>query len=109
MEQYLASKTSFERLLIIGGALWVAAKVIDALTTPHDTVNYSLYRKRKLVYHGIAYADRLDSRLYEHESCGKMFDDCVYDEAKPRHKAAGLERKRIAKDRPLYNIQHNRS
>ena len=106
MEEFLAGKTPFERLLYLGGALWVTAKIIDAITAEHDTVNYSLYRKRQLVYHGIAYEDRLDARLNEHAK-DKKFDDCIYDHAKPRHRAAKLERKRILRDRPVYNIQHN--
>ncbi|NOW95071.1 hypothetical protein [Mucilaginibacter sp. SG564] len=57
MEEYLQNKTPFERLLLLGGAIWVGAKILDALTTPHDTVNYALYRRRRLVYHCIAYED----------------------------------------------------
>lgn len=107
MDQFLRDKTPFERLVIVGGAFWLGAKLLDALFTPHDTVNYKLYHKRRLVYHGIAYEDRLDARLDEHEICGKVFDDCVYDEAKPRLKAVTLERKRIKRDRPIYNRHHN--
>ncbi len=107
MEQFLQDKTPFERLLILGGAIWLGAKVLDAITTPHDTVNYALYRKKRLVYHGVTYEDRLDMRLDEHEGCGKVFDDCVYDDAKPRRQALSLERKRIRRDKPVYNKHHN--
>jgi len=107
MNQFLAQKTPFERGLIVFGTLWAIAKLIDAFTEDHDTVNYSLHHKKKLVYHGIAFEDRLDARLNEH-SRDKVFDDCVYDDPKPRSNAAILERKRIKKDQPKYNKHHNR-
>jgi len=107
MQEYLSQKTPFERALILAGAIWAFAKVIETLSFENDTCNYTLYHKRKLVYHGVAYEDRLDARLCEHQLSGKIFDDCVYDYARPRHKALKIERNRIKKDRPKYNIQHN--
>jgi hypothetical protein len=111
MEEFLRDKTPFERLLILGGAFWIGAKILDALITSHDTVNYALYRKKRLVYQGIAYEDRLDARLCEHElgGGGKNFDDCVYDYAKPCHKARQIERSAFNGIIPhiIFNIKLN--
>jgi|SRR5579863_1397986 len=72
-----------------------------------DTVNYILWHKKRIVYHGICYADRVDARLNEHVSNGFVFDEYDYDRAKPRLKARQLEKKRIMRDKPKYNNHHN--
>lgn len=72
-----------------------------------DTVNYTLKYKGKLVYHGITRADRLDRRISEHEIAGKVFDEVKFDAPKMRAKAMNLERFRIKKHTPKYNIHHN--
>ena len=107
MEKNYAEKTPFEKLVLFAGTVWVAAKIIDAVFPPHDTVNYKLYYKKRLVYHGVTFEDRLDARLCEHEASGKVFDDCVYDDAKPRKRALNIERRKVRRDRPAYNIHHN--
>ena len=84
MNEYWMQKTPFERLLLLAGGIYLGAKVIDSLFPPNDTVNYELYNKGILKYHGITYVDRLDNRLAEHEVSGKVFDFCLYDAAKPR-------------------------
>jgi hypothetical protein len=73
----------------------------------NDTLNYTLWCRNKLVYHGICYSDRMDIRLNEHELRGVIFDEYDHDHAEPRDKAIGLERSRIRRDRPKYNIHHN--
>lgn len=74
----------------------------------HDTVNYSLYSRGRLVYHGICYEDRLDQRLCEHRRAGKVFDHCVYDHAKPRLNALDKEERQIRRNRPKHNYHYNR-
>jgi hypothetical protein len=79
----------------------------DFFSEPKDTINYTLYRKGKKIYHGIAYEDRLDARLYEHECAGIIpFDNCIYDHPKTRTQALALERKRIYRDQTPYNCHH---
>ncbi len=89
------------------GATIAIANILDKLFSPKDTVNYKLRYRGQTVYHGVCYEDRLDARIYEHECDGKIFDNCVYDEAKSREKALEIERKRIRRNRTIYNIQHN--
>lgn len=73
----------------------------------NDTVNYQLYNGKKLVYYGITYDSRINSREKEHVSSGKIFTRMVVDAPKPREEALALEKNLIRRDRPFYNIQHN--
>lgn len=102
-EEYTGEKILGRGLLGAGGGLIVA----EVFGEPNDTVNYSLHHKRKRVYEGIAYEDRLDMRITEHRNSGKVFSNCVFDDAKPRSEAIDLERKKITRFRPKYNVQHN--
>lgn len=86
-----------------GGAGWITAEIFG---TPNDTVNYQLYSGKKLVYEGITYEDRIESRINEHERLGKCFSHYEFDKAKPRIEAEELEKKRIKEYKPKYNIQH---
>lgn len=79
----------------------------DIFGTPNDTVNYELMQDGSLVYHGITYEHRIDRRESEHIKSGKVFDEMIYSSAKPRVDAARIEVKRIKRDKPKYNIQHN--
>lgn len=72
-----------------------------------DTVNYTLLKRGKSVYEGITKADRLDMRIAEHKRSGKIFDEVLFDAAKPRHFARVRERRSIRQRRPRYNVQHN--
>ena len=76
--------------------------------SPNDTVNYSLFKRKKLVYHGITYKDRLTTRCLEHRKRGLRFDNIIADKPKARIDALLLEKKKIKKHRPIYNIQHNK-
>jgi hypothetical protein len=98
------------KLILAGVGLYVAAEILDSLFgEERDTVNYALKSKKGVVlYHGIAYEDRFDFRIDEHERDGKDFHECIYDFPKPRIKARRLEKKLIKQDRPKYNYQHNR-
>jgi len=73
----------------------------------NDTVNYTYYNGKKRVYEGITREDRLDARIDEHERSGKKFTHVVYDDAKPRSEAIEIEKERIWKFQPKYNIHHN--
>ncbi len=95
-----------EKLLLVGGTLFLAAKLIDEIFSLENTVNYSLKRLGKTVYHGICYEDRLNCRLAAHERNGKIFDECVYDHPVDRETAARIERKRIRRAWPRYNVHH---
>jgi hypothetical protein len=98
----------FGKLLAIFGGIYVGAAILDSLTgEEHDTVNYTLWYKGKKVYHGICYADRLEARINEHFSSGKKFDNYTCGSSKPRSRALNLERKKIYRDIPRYNIHHN--
>lgn len=90
----------------IGGGLagYIVAQIFGA---PNDTINYSLFKKGQLVYHGITYDDRLHTRTNEHLRRGLQFDRVLKDKPKSRIDAILLERKRIKRDLPLYNIKHN--
>ncbi|OOQ62199.1 hypothetical protein [Mucilaginibacter pedocola] len=107
MEQQ-PNQINLEKALIVGGLAWFVIKAIGSLNEPDNTVNYKLYYKRKLVYHGITFEYRLDERLCEHERNGLKFDYCEYDDAKQRSLASEIERKRIRRDCPKHNKQHNR-
>jgi len=89
------------------GAIALGIYALNQLSQEHDTINYTLWSRNKLVYHGICYTDRLEARLNEHELRGIKFDEYDYDHAKPRAKALLKERKLIQRDRPKYNICHN--
>lgn len=90
------------------GALALGIYALNKLfSTGHDTVNYTLWHRKTLVYHGICYADRVEKRLDEHERNGLYFDEYDHDHAKPRENAAKLEKRLIQRDKPKYNYQHN--
>ena len=94
----------------IEGALWAAGATFlscEMFAENDDTINYTLYKRRKRVYDGIAYEDRLDRRLSEHKISGKVFDFVVFDDAKPRSIALEIERKRIRRNKGYYNKHHN--
>lgn len=104
-------KTSLGQALIglgvVVGSGYLLASALDMLFgSSNDTVNYKLKHRGRTVYHGICYEDNLDARLNKHTSSGKKFDECVYDGAKTREHASILERTRIRRDKPKYNIQH---
>jgi len=103
-----ANNPNSSNALLKFGAIILGAYVLNTLlSADNDTVNYILWYKRRIVYHGICYTDRIDSRLNEHELRGLIFDEFDYDHAKPRTKAQILEQKRIKRDKPKYNIHHN--
>lgn len=102
-EEYSNDKILTRGLLGAGGGL-IAAEILGE---PNDTVNYSLYHKRKRVYEGITYEDRIDTRPSEHRKAGKKFTSFVYDDAKPRSEALSIEKEMIYKFQPKYNIHHN--
>ena len=102
-EKYTFGKVLTRGLLGAGGGLMVA----EIFGEPNDTVNYTLYDKREKVYEGITLENRIDKRPCEHRSAGKKFTRFVFDDAKPRSEALSLEKKRICKFRPNYNIHHN--
>jgi len=93
-------------ILGVAGVIGVIAVLDELFSNKNDTVNYKLKNKGRLVYHGICYEDRLDSRMNEHECSGKKFDEIIYDNPKPREHASRLERKRIRRDMPKYNHYH---
>jgi hypothetical protein len=75
---------------------------------PADTLNYSCYDKNgNRVYEGICYEDRKKTRIREHKANGKKIDRVKFDQLKPRSEASTLEKTKIKKFRPRYNIQHN--
>lgn len=89
------------------GLIALGIYTLSKISEEYDTLNYTLWHRNKLVYHGICYADRLDARLNEHELRGIIFDEHDYDYAKPRATALIKERKLIQQDCPKYNIHHN--
>jgi len=95
-------------LIRTGGVLlvWI---VLDSLfgINSKDTVNYILIYRGRIVYHGITYADRIQSRLAEHRVDGKMFDSYRVSGTTSREVAQRIEQRRIRRDNPHYNIQHN--
>lgn len=73
-----------------------------------NTLNYSLHNKRgQRLYEGICFEHRLNKRINEHLTNGKIFETVKYDLPKPRHVALNLERSLIQKYKPKYNVQHN--
>lgn len=88
-----------------GGAVGYVAALV--LGSADDTVNYCLFKGRRPVYHGITLANRLDARKNEHLRRGLIFDKVLKDKPKARQDARLLEKKRIKKHHPIYNIQHN--
>ena len=98
----------FGKLLAILGGIYVGAKILDGFSgEEHDTINYTLWYRGKKVYHGVCYIDRLEARINEHALSGKKFDKYTYGTAKPRSRALNVERKKIYRDIPKYNIHHN--
>jgi len=104
---YTNNQTNSNALLKLGAIILGAYVLNSLLSTDNDTVNYILWHKKRIVYHGICYIDRMDARLNEHELRGLIFDEFDYDHAKPRTKAQVLEQKRIQRDKPKYNVHHN--
>jgi len=78
-----------------------------AFDNPQETVNYTLKHNGKRVYDGISKDYRFNTRVSEHKSSGKIFNEVVYDAPKTRLEAENLERYRIKRFKPKYNIQHN--
>jgi hypothetical protein len=107
-QQYNGNQAYLQQLLIKVGLIAFGVMALDnLLNEPSDTVNYILYYKGKKMYHGIAYEDCLDKRIYSHEYEGIIpFDDCVYDHPKTRTKAKELEHRRIRRDQTAYNSHH---
>lgn len=97
------------RYIIIGGLAGGTIGYLSALLlgSPDNTVNYRLFKNKKLVYHGITYKDRLIKRSLEHRKNGLKLDKILKDKPKARLDAMILEKKRIKRHRPIYNIQHN--
>jgi hypothetical protein len=76
--------------------------------TPDDTINYTLVKSGKVVYHGITYSGRASSREKEHIRSGKSFHRMIVKpNCVPRCDAEDLERILIKRDKPFYNIRHN--
>lgn len=71
-----------------------------------DTRNYNCYQGNKLVYTGICYNHRRDIRMYEHERSSKQFTHVKFGPARTRSTAILIERQRIIRMKPIYNIQH---
>jgi hypothetical protein len=93
---------------VFTGLLIYAVKELVSPSEQSDTVNYQLFWKGRIVYEGIAYADRIMARIGEHERSDKVFDEYDFDYSKPRSKALDLEFRRIQRNRPKYNICHMR-
>jgi hypothetical protein len=111
---YLADKATIAEndkpLIVIGGMLlggWMGGEISDSFSEPADTVNYTLYHKGRRVYEGICYHDRKSSRLFEHVCAGKKFTTWKFGAPITRSSALEIERKRIKKYQPFYNIHHN--
>lgn len=83
---------------------WKAAQRFGSANT---TVNYTLYRGRKRVYEGITYFKRFPKRMQEHRKAGKRFTHVRIGRPRPRKEALSIERKRIKRFRPRYNVLHN--
>lgn len=98
-----------ERGLLLGifGGIGLLLLYAYICKNKKDTVNYSLHSKGRRVYEGICYGHRFNDRVAEHAANGKIFDNAICDNPKPRHIAANLEQKRIKRHKPIYNIQHN--
>lgn len=103
------SEADFWRYIIgfgIGGGL-IGYLVAIIFGTPSDTVNYELINRKKSVYHGITYKNRVDLRKREHIRNGKLFTEMKVGKPKPRNEALKLEKILIKQHKPIYNIQHN--
>jgi len=79
----------------------------EIFSEPNDTIVYYLYRRNKIVYIGITYEDRIETRLNEHERNGLLFDEYDYGYCMSRGKALEKEKKEITRHRPKYNCHHN--
>lgn len=97
------------KYIVAGGASGSGSGYLGAVLfgSNNDTVNYRLLKNGQLVYHGITYEDRFVRRGQEHINKGLKFDKVLKDKPKSRLDALLLERKRIKKHRPIYNVQHN--
>jgi hypothetical protein len=104
---YTNNANNSKALLNLSAVILCAYVLNSLLSTDNDTVNYILWHKRRIVYHGICYVDRMDARLNEHELRGLIFDEYDYDHAKPRNRAQAVEQIRIKRDKPKYNVHHN--
>lgn len=89
-----------------GGIILVLTIIQSLFRNDNDTVNYKLTYCGRTVYHGITYKYRLGDRLNEHRASGKKFDDYRVSIARPREIAEKIERIRIRRDNPCYNINH---
>lgn len=81
---------------------WLAQK----LGLPDDTVVYTLRRRGRIVYVGIAYKYRVEGRIAEHRRTGKRFDRVDISRARPRKEALNREANRIRRFQPKYNVLH---
>ena len=92
-------------------ALWIIGGLVLlylAVNKFFCTVNYTLKRGKKVVYHGITKKYRINQRELEHIKKGKKFTLMEYEDALPRIWALYIEKNRIKRDKPIYNIQHAR-
>ena len=78
-----------------------------AFGSPKNTLNYTLKNYGKIVYEGITNENRLNKRIMEHQAGGKKFNQVVTDFPKTRVEALKLEKQRIKRLKPKYNIHHN--
>jgi len=81
--------------------------IIFLMEQRQNTLNYILKHNGIRVYDGITNQSRLNKRIYEHQASGKVFNEVVCDLAKPRIDALTLEKYRITRYKPKYNVQHN--
>ena len=89
---------------IVGGILGM--RIQRLFEAPRNTVNYTLYRGRKRVYEGVTYFRRLPKRLDEHRQSGKRFSRVLTGKPTTRKRALAIEKKRIHKYKPRYNVAH---
>lgn len=109
MENYCTR--SFKGFFGIPVVLWIIGGLILLYLVINKffcTVNYTLKRGKKVVYHGITKKNRIDQRELEHIKKGKKFTLMEYEDALPRKWALYIEKNRIKRDKPIYNIQHAR-
>lgn len=93
---------SFFTLLGMAAGAWLRAR----FGPPDDTVIYVLRRRRRIVYIGIAYLRRAETRVREHRASGKRFDRVEWSRPMPRKRALQLEERKIRRHRPEYNVLH---
>lgn len=98
------SLTPLGKLFVAGVTLYAIYK---EFAVPDDTVVYFLYSRNRIVYVGIAYEDRIDQRIYEHECKDWIFDEYDYGYCMSRSQAMAEEKRLIIRHQPKYNIQHN--